>query len=344
MARKITIIDCFIRNEIIEEKLKMLLLNLKSRCEDVLLISNTPANKEILEICDFYIYDKRNQLFKSEYTGVEDVDFFNSGDGFMVHNIKPGLQRHGLSVLVNLFTAIEFVKNMGYTHFRRLECDDLFGEISMDKMISMEDECIQENKKGIFYFNESPEDLNVSFHYFFCDVRYFLRRVERIDNEFEYIEYLLKRHGNRDFIIVEKYVYENLKRYDNIDDLIKKDGKDEMLLDFPDTLWNTETSGSNISEKYGGCITEIYNKYLVDGTYTGKAVYSNNYSNENKYRKIRAVMSDGTEYNIEHHLPCKGAWSLNPVPDNISSIDVYENDVLLYSQTSEKIKSYIKWD
>ena len=340
--RKITIIDCFIQNDRVEEKLENLISKIKSLNEDVLLISNTPAKKSIIEMCDFYIYDRRNQLFENEYTGVEDVDFFNSCGDFIVHNIKPGVQRHGLSVLVNLFTALDFVK-YNYTHFRRLECDDIFGPDSLNIMVENEMNCINQNKKGIFYFNDAPSERNISFHYFFCDIRYFQRKIERIENEKDYIKYLLTHRGNLDFVIVEKYIYENFKRNGH-GDLICKDGVHDMALDFPDTVWNTETSGSNISEKYRGCITDVYNKYNRDDQFLGLAVYSYNYINQERERKIRVNLNNGESYYIIQKLEFRGSWYLMDVPENISSIDVYENEELLYSQETKKIKSYLKWE
>ena len=342
-TKKITIIDCFIRNESIEAKLKASIAEMKSRGEDVMLISNTPADKSVIEMCDFYLYDHRNQLFEETYTNIEDVDFFTPGDGFVAHNVKPGLQRHGLSVLVNLFNSLHVAKSLGYTHFQRLECDDLFGTQSLDMMIELEGRCLLENKKGLFYFNEDPNDRNVSFHYFFCEIDYFLDKVHRINNESDYIEYLLANHGNRDFVIAERYIYENLKR-NGCDEIIHKNGKLDMNSDFPDTIWNTETSGSNVSEKYRGCLTDLYNKYAGDWSHLGVVIYSSNYSNTLRERKIRVNLDNGEHYYINQLLTCKGAWTFENAPVNIESIDVYENEELLYSQTSQEIKSYLKWD
>lgn len=341
--KKITIIDCFIRNESIETKLKASIYEMKSRGEAVMLISNTPADKSVIEMCDFYLYDHRNQLFNEEYTNVEDVDFFSPGDGFVAHNIKPGLQRHGLSVLVNLFNSLHIAKSLGYTHFQRLECDDLFGPRSLDTMDEVERRCTSENKKGLFYFNEDQNDRNVSFHYFFCEIDYFLDKVHRINNESDYIEYLLANHGNRDFVIAERYIYENLKR-NGCDEILHKNGKLDMNSDFPDTIWNTETSGSNVSEKYRGCLTELYNKYAGDWSHLGVVIYSSNYSNTLRERKIRVNLDNGEHYYVNQLLTCKGAWTFENAPVNIESIDVYENEELLYSQTSQEIKSYLKWD
>lgn len=341
--KKITIIDCFIRNGSIEEKLRSSIQKIKSRGEDVMVISNTPADKSIIEMCDFYFYDNRNQLFQQEYTNVEDVDFWGATGEFVAHNIKPGLQRHGLSVLINLFNVLNIARTLGYTHFQRLECDDIFGPKSLDSMLHIEGECLLNGKRGLFYFNDDDIDRNISFHYFFCEIDYFLNKVERIENEEDYVRYLINNHGNRDFVIAERYIYENLKR-NGCEEIVYRDGKTDIDADFSDTIWNTETSTSNVSEKYRGCLTELYNKYASDGSHTGISVYSYNYTDYERKRKIKIKLDNLEEYHIEQHLNCKGAWVFDNVPDNVIEIVVYENEELLYTQKISEIKSYLKWD
>ena len=338
---KITIIDCFANNEIIKIKLKDAIRKIKSTGCDVMLVSNTSMERDIIDMCDFYLYDKRNQLFKKEYSNVVDVDFFNSTGPFVAHNIKPGLQRHGLSVLVNLFNALNTAKSMGYTHFQRIECDDIFGNISLATMSNAEDMCIKEGKKGLFYFNESSDENNISFHYFYCEIDYFLNSVNKISNEDDYIEYLMRENGNMDFVIAESYVYDNLLKSGRENIIIKSGGHD-IDLDFPDTIWNTETSGSNIDEKYDGCLTEIYKTYNDDDTQGTNVIYSYNYSANPKKISVN-IHSDSSDYHIEHSCGGKGAWTYTPIPDDVIYIDVYENDIKLYSQKNENIKSYLKF-
>ena len=338
---KITIIDCFAHSETIKIKLKDAIRKIKSTGCDVMLISNTSMERDIIDMCDFYLYDKRNQLFKKEYTNVTDVQFFNSNGPFVAYNIKPGLQRHGLSVLVNLFNALNTAKSLGYTYFQRIECDDLFGNISLSAMSNVDDICSNEGKKGLFYFNESPGENNISFHYFYCEIDYFLKSVNPIRNENDYIEYLMRENGNMDFVIAESYVYDNLIKAGR-ENVIHKSGSHDMNLDFPDTTWNTETSGSNMEEKYNGCLTEIYKTYNSDGTPGTNVVYSYNYSGERK-KRIIDIYSDSSNYYIEQLCECRGAWAYTPIPDDVIYIDVCEDDIKLYSQKNENIKSYLKF-
>ena len=339
--KKITIIDCFIQSDSIKSKLKDAIRKIKSTGSDVMLVSNTSADKDIIDMCDFYLYDRRNQLFRKEYTNVVDVHFFNSTGSFIAYNIKPGLQRHGLSVLVNLFNALDVAKSMGYTHFQRIECDDIFGEMSLEFMTEVPD-IVGDNKKGLFYLNESPGENNISFHYFYCEIDYFLNSVNRINNENDYVEYLLRENGNLDFVIAESYVYDNLMKSGR-DNIISKSGSDDMNLDFPDTTWNTETSGSNIDEKYNGCISEIYRTYR-NKEFSGNVIYSYNYSESVKEREIDIYTKASGNYTINHSCGCRGAWTYTEIPDDIIYIDVYEDGIKLYSQKIEDVKSYLNFE
>jgi len=338
---KITIIDCFAHSEEIKIKLKDAIRKIKSSGCDVMLISNTSMERDIIDMCDFYLYDKRNQLFKKEYTNVIDVQFFNSNGPFVAYNVKPGLQRHGLSVLVNLFNALNTAKSLGYTHFQRIECDDLFSNAALETMSNVSDTCIREGKKGLFYFNESPGENNISFHYFYCEIDYFLNSVNKISNENDYIEYLIRENGNMDFVIAESYVYDNLVKAGR-ENIIHKSGSHDMNLDFPDTIWNTETSGSNMDEKYNGCLTEIYKTYTNDGIRGADVIYSYNYSGDPKKISV-SVYGDSYNYSLEHSCNCRGAWTYTQIPDDVIYIDVYENDIKLYSQKNENIKSHLKF-
>jgi glycosyltransferase involved in cell wall biosynthesis len=343
-TKKIVIIDCFIRNQKIESKLSDLIDRLRERGNDILLISNTPADKTIIERCNFYIYDNRNQLFEKEYTNIEEVDFFTSCGEFVAHNINPGLQRHGLSVLINLFNATRFAKMMGYTHFRRLECDDIFGKHTLESMDVLETQCLLENKNGIFYFNENESEKNISFHYFFCDVEYFQNKIEKIENESDYIKYLLTHHSNLNFIIAEKYIYENLRRNSLPGELVERDGVVDIDIDFKDTVWNTETSNSNLPPKYNGCISELYKKISADNQNLGIVLYSQNFTDKKRERSIRLINDDGSDYYVNHTLNSMGSWAYVPVSDDVYKIEVYEEGDLLYKQMKNEIKSYLKWE
>lgn len=338
-SKTISIIDCFVHDAKVESNLIACINRLKSNGQDVLLVSNTSIRKEILDMVDYHFYDSRNQLFKKDYPGVSDVDFWSNQGHFTVHNLKSGIQKHGLSVLINLFNALDIAKNLGYTHFQRFETDDLYGRESMKWISGVSELVITQDKKGLFYLNESNHPKDASFHYFFCEIDHFLNMMPRISKEEDYENYLIKHQGNRDFKIVEAYIYDNLDK----ELVLIREGNEQMKLDFSDTIWNTVVSASNLPTKYGGCLSGIYKLLDNDGNHLRYCLYSQNYLDKDVLRKITVHTDNSDKVEIYHRLAGRNSWWINDIEGEPTHIDVCENDIIIYSLTKdENINSYIR--
>ena len=338
-SKTISIIDCFVHDAKVESNLIECIDRLKSNGHDVFLISNTSIRKEILDNVDYHFYDSRNQLFKKEYPGVSDVDFWSNQGHFTVHNLKSGIQKHGLSVLINLFNALDTAKNLGYTHFQRFETDDLYGQESMKWISGVPELVITQDKKGLFYLNEFNEPKDASFHYFFCEIEHFLNMMPRISKEEDYENYLISHQGNRDFKIVEAYIYDNINR----ESVLIREGNNQMKTDFPDTIWNTVVSASNLPNKYNGCLSGIYRLLDSNGNQVRYCLYSQNYVDRDVLRRIVVHMEDSDKVEVYHKLTGRNSWWINDILEEPTHIDVYEDDLIVYSLTkNENINSYIQ--
>lgn len=341
-CKAISIVDCFVHDKQVENNLISCLKRLKENGHEIFLVSNTAIDKKVLELANYHLYDSRNQLFKKSYPGVTDVDFWSNQGNFTVHNLKSGLQKHGLSVLINLFNVLKVCKNMGYTHFQRFETDDLYGPQSMKWISEIPERVISSDKNGLFYLNENNYPPDASFHYFFCEIDQFLRMMPQITCEEDYEEYLINTQGSREFKIVESYIYDHIKMLGE-DSLLIRDGGDQMRCDFPDTIWNTVVSSSNMSSKYRGCITDIYPILDVEGNHNRYGVYSQNYVDREINRVIIIHYKEGTQEEFNHNLSGRNSWWLNDLVGVPSKIDVYESGELLYSHTREENEgSYIQ--
>lgn len=338
-TKTISIIDCFVHDAKVESNLIECINKLKSNEHDVLLISNTSIKKEIVDMVDYHFYDSRNQLFKKDYPGVSDVDFWSNQGHFTVHNLKSGLQKHGLSVLINLFNALDIAKSLGYTHFQRFETDDLYGINSMTWISQIPEMVIMNDKKGLFYLNESNYPKDASFHYFFCEIDHFIKTMPRISKEEDYENYLINLQGSRDFKIVEAYLYDNLDK----DSVLIREGNEQMKSDFGDTIWNTVVSASNLPTKYNGCLSGIYRLLDSEGNYIRYCLYSQNYLDRDVLRRI-VVHTDGcSPIEITHKLESRNSWWINDIEGEPTHIDVYEEDFIIYTLTiQENINSYIQ--
>lgn len=338
-SKTILIIDSFISSPMIEQKLSNCIDRFKSKNFDILLISNTIAPKEIINKVDYYFYNHRNLLFKRDYDNIAEIDFWETNDLFTKHEFEKGLQRHGLSVLVNLNMALTISKELGYKYFHRVEVDDLFSDKALEYITSVKDLCKNLNKKALFYYNEN----NVSFHYFFSEIDFFQKNIESIKSEEDYVNYLRNNGHNNNFLIAEEFIYDNLKKKG--DELVLiKNGLTDINIDFEGTNWNTETSESNINPLHKGVTTKIYRFFQKDQEDTNKRIImTKSFKSGSSTRQILLINDDNALSKMEHQVDCKHCWFYTIVDNNFNKIEVYENDELLYEVKNDNITNYINF-
>ena len=142
-------------HNIILNKDVSLLSYLNNNEYDLLLMSNTTTSKEVQDKVDYFFYDKRNQLFKEKYSKYDYVNYWTQYDWFKVSNCFPHTQNHGLSVLISLFRSVKIAKELGYTHFYKMEYDARITEKTKIKIKDLNNECVLNNKKGIFLLKKN---------------------------------------------------------------------------------------------------------------------------------------------------------------------------------------------
>ena len=332
--RPILILDAFISDKSDEKILSNFIDSSKTISDDILLMSNTKISEKIQDKVNYFFYDKRNQLFTEEYNNYEIVNYYTHYDNFKVSNIFPHTQPHGLSVLISLFRSVKIAKELGYTHFIKMEYDAILGEETKIKLGKIFDECLMMGKKGIFYVNEHS---SMSVHYFLCEIDYFLNNFWNITCEQDYIDYLKIYYNNRDFQIMEKFMAENVKRLNPNDVFIFNNFYEE----FADTLWNSKASRVYYDKKYNECITKFY---LNIKNPNEVVVYSKNVKSTPDFRKIIVKFNDGTEREIIHEFGGYGVWIYNLLPNNVEKMMIYDKDGLfLYEDYFDNIKNEIEF-
>lgn len=329
-TRPIFIIDCFARTQVLEKKLHDCVQNLKSRGADIMVISNTPISKETMNLTNYFLYDSENLLF-NESLRADDIKLFHRLNDLVVYEVVTGVQRHGLSVLRNLFKALKTASEYGYTHFHRVEVDDIMGERSLDTMMNMPQNIDAEGKKGMFFLNDNEKESNISFHYMYCEIDHFLRNVRQINSQEDYTNYLRNEMGTEFFKNVEEFVRHNINR--EIGLLKTHNGKD-MSTYFPDTTWNTEISQSNLDNRFRGCTTRIYRvikdkRELLDQW----LVITYNYVESSKNRRIELLSSGRVVGELTHQAESTYCWSWNSVAREVDAIRVFENGQELYVES-----------
>jgi len=337
--KTITIVDSYVYSENVRLKLEAFVKMLNEDGHEILLVSNTMVGEEIMKHCKYYLYDSNNRLFQDIFEDVKDINLWKVMDGFKVHEHTSGLQKHGLSVMVNLFNALRMAKGLGYTHFQRMEADDLFGKKSREWINEVPNRVLTAGQKGLYYYNHTPEleQEDVSFHYQFCEIDLFLKSVTNIDKQRDYYDYLVREFGRPKFIIVEEFLYRELKR-NCWNELLIRNTEDQNN-DFSDTHWNTEISISNMSEKYRGCSTRLFRHWGTSPNGEpydrgGRIVFTYNYMEDTKERIIEIVAMDDSVHMLKHVVYGKRGWAYNIITWDFKFIRVYENDELLYEESN----------
>lgn len=335
----LTILDCYIHNDTILNKLDSFIDKLKSKNSDILLISNTTIPIEIQQKVNYCLYDSNNHFFSNDWEFSELFVIKSSVSGGNIQDVFPKLQPHGLSVMINLFNALQLGKSLGYTHFEKLEYDPIFSNESFDNISKLPSICLEQNKKGLFFLNSKTIPPDLSFHYFFSEIDYFLSNVKNIKSENDYLDFVIETNKNSLFINVERFLYQNLSISD-FENFVLIDEK-ERDLKFTNTYWNSEVSPNNIPKKYNGCTSRMYWPTDTDDFIM---VLSMNYDNNKKERTINCHFDDGFVLIITHSLTVKGSYSLNNITPNVQYIEVFEDGNLLYTEHISEVKNLISYD
>jgi hypothetical protein len=336
----ITIIDAFITDPKEERLLIDFIDSVKTMGDDLFLTSNTPISKEVQGKVENFFYDHRNQLFKEEYENYDWVNYWTEYDTFKVYNTFLHTQKHALSVLINLYRAVKMAKDLGYTHFYKMEYDAKLGDKTKNSIHSLNEECLKNNQKGVFFISDNESSVPV--HYFFCEIDFFLNNFWNINNEEDYIKFLEKEYGYRNFQTMENFMYVNLKKLSSIELNIKED----FFGYFDDTQWNSQQTKIYYEKNSQECDSNIYLCYeKKDGVYELKnelVLYSINTKLEPDYRRIVINYDDNTEETIIQKFGGYGHWNFNFIRKNITKLLVYNETDFLYEKEIKDIHSKIE--
>ncbi len=112
-----------------------------------------------------------------------------------------------------------------------------------------------------------------------------------------------------------------------------------MNTHFSDTIWNTETSQSNLETKYRGCTTRIYRATHAGSDLDFNIVMTYNYGNDEKKRNIELLTNGVKVGDLYHNAKNNGCWQTNHIPKSIDAIRVIEDAEELYTESIYEIYS-----
>lgn len=248
----ILIVDAFFHDEYCLTTFNSYLEQVKKLGIPIMLVTNSKFDQSLTDKVDYILYDSNNRLFRKEYKDIGHIVFYWINDEYYISLGTPAYQRHGLSVLSNLYHTTNLAKSLGYTHFYRIEYDCVLD--NMENIKSIVDEVYNTNTKGMIHINEEKY---VSFQIWYFDLEYFTKYFSVINNENDYVIAKDKFKHERDFISAEEFVYNVIKHSDGGFSNVIVKSAESMHSNYGNCVWNTVTSSSESDKIIDGCVSTI---------------------------------------------------------------------------------------
>ena len=250
--KPIIILDAFFHNQNCINTFKKHLSLIKNLDIPIMLVTNSKFEQSLTQEIDYIFYDSNNRLFNKEYS-TDDKVFLWYTDSIKYFSIGEKItQKHGLSVLSNLYHSTNLAKSLGFTHFYRFEYDSYFDNLT--KIKDMVNIVKEQDKKGIIYVNEKKY---VSFQLWYFELEHFTNIFPKLNNENDYnnIKNSLDFNENH-FLTAEEFLFSLIKKHDE-QKLIVKDAP-EIYKDFPNASWNSIMSPAESKQINDGCVSSVF--------------------------------------------------------------------------------------
>jgi len=257
MLKDLLVISSYPSTEKAKNILKECILSL-NKDFDIALCTHMPISEEIQNLVKYYIYDHRNEMIFSE-----DVFMYADSDSFYFQGYIEGSSTHpGFAVYRSILNGAK-IGNQCYDWFYYLEGDAIMFGLDIDKMKSLKNEAISNNKKGWFFKKEAVLNSNI----FCCNLEFFNNNFTECRNAEEY-NTICNQIGS--YGILENFLYSNVNSRNNLDKLLLLEN-----LDFAEYF--SESKMSLISYREDGIIYPFELRLVrVEGTDKIALVYINN--------------------------------------------------------------------
>lgn len=218
---------------------------------DILLVSHYPADDELQESVDYYIYDAHNPMIEHSYYN----RFTQRNNDYSVEMRIEGYCNQSLCVLTNIMNAYKFAKAHGYTHIYyntfdvELHSDDISKVEESFKMMGNE-------WKACLATLDTPFGNGIQTNGMFFDVDIIPKFIDDVRTREEYNE-ACQRIGAQNFL--EDYLMKRAERTQGL--WIEHPWEGTLLV-------NSGLGKSSNSEYYGILEDELSgNKYFYFHTY-----------------------------------------------------------------------------
>lgn len=235
MNNDIIIVNAYADSEQKKKILNECLYQLKKTGIDILLASHYPVPKEIQNLSNYFLYDKRNELFDH---GDCDLYWYENSEIYL-ETFQKGIGRQSFAALRTIQNAVNFAKHIGKKFFYHLDYDCIISDIDLNKFKLLKQKIINDNKKGYIQFCEQGSNKNQDS--VICN--FFAFYIDFFEEKYGYVkdinEYKLKIQNH----MLEFYMYDCIK--DDVKELITEEGKSYKIELFNNSINDICISNTN---------------------------------------------------------------------------------------------------
>ena len=263
---------------------------------DIMLCTHYPADIEIQNMVNYYIYDYRNEMVLNE-----DVFIYGDCEQFYFQGYIEGSSTHpGFAIYRSIMNGLNMIKEH-YDSFYYMESDAIFSNTDIQKILDLKSKTIESGKQGWFFELDKVLSSNI----FYCNIDFFLDCFPGFKNVDGY-NLFCDKIGS--FGILENFLYSVIKYFDKLDALfILKD------IHFSEYFKDSKTSLTSFREDG---MTHPFELRVVKVEGTDKIAYvyiNNNNGDPNDFIDFKIG------YTISKKLPLSKTYLAEVIDSNSDS-------------------------
>lgn len=218
------------------------LLSLKNLKKDIFLISHTPVDKEIQNLCKYCIFDSENELITTQeslnYNLISSPsNFYRDEANGMDYNfrfINLYSKIYTVAILKSLHTVYTLAKGLGYDYAHFFVGDMIINSEDIPLFNNISHQVISLNKKA--YFEITPDSSflgqkaykGVECFYWYSEIPWFINNFLKITNKLDFLNHI----KDTDNTYLESYFYKILKNLHKDEYLSYSKTEDDNLISF----------------------------------------------------------------------------------------------------------------
>jgi hypothetical protein len=190
--KTITIIDAYVSSLEKENLLRECITSCRKLGTDIMLVTHCALPKDIVELVDYYIFDKDNRFNQNSIHAFKSI-----GNTTVFIPIK---ESHEYPIVKSMRNAFILAKGLGYDFFYFTEFDLLFSDSDIEKLKQLQTQLTSQSKDFIFFqpINAAWYINNVPIYNVYYETNFFAGKMSSFMEVFDsYFPHTLEEYNRR---------------------------------------------------------------------------------------------------------------------------------------------------